>query len=524
MDIRTESGIPVAESYGPADVTVPPEGPSEFPFTRGVHPQMYRTRPWRMRQYAGYGGADETVARWQTLIREGQNGISCAFDLPTQLGMDSDDPEALPEVGRLGVAVDTLADMEALFATLPLDQVAATFNINAPSAIIYALFLATARHQGADLSKVSGTLSNDPLVEFIARGLWRVPPRAALRLFADTFEASLQNTPNFYPVNIRGCLFYEAGASDTQEIAFVLSCAKEYLRTLVDRGLDVNVVGRRLSFMMFADHNLLEQAAKFRAARRLWAHICRDEFGATDPSAMKFRVTAPVGSYNFKLQQPELNIIRGAYGALAAVLGGCQAMLVAGYDEAYDIPSEHAALLALRTQQILAEETGVTKTVDPLGGSYYVEWLTAQMEERAVELIAKIDEMGGMVTAIERGFPQKAIADTAFATELAVESGTKRVVGVNCYQVEDDDTTERMRLHEVDETARTRQLTALAAHRQHRDPAAVQAALSRLARDTAGDGNLTEPLVDAATNGATIGEMMQTLVARFGEYREQFAS
>ncbi|HEV7680294.1 MAG TPA: acyl-CoA mutase large subunit family protein [Candidatus Dormibacteraeota bacterium] len=524
MDTRTESGIPLAESYGPGDVTVAPEAPGEFPFTRGVHHEMYRSRPWRMRQYAGYGGAEETVSRWQTLIREGQNGISCAFDLPTQLGMDSDDPESLPEVGRLGVAVDTLGDMEALFAQLPLDRVAATFNINAPSVIIYALFLATARRQGADLSRVTGTLSNDPLVEFVARGLWRVPPRAALRLFADTFEAGLRNTPNFYPVNIRGCLFYEAGASDIQEIAFVLSCAKEYARTLIARGLDVNVVGKRLSFMMFADHNLLEQAAKFRAARRLWAQICKDELGATDPSAMKFRVTAPVGSYNFRVQQPELNIIRGAYGALAAVLGGCQAMLVAGYDEAYDIPSEHAALLALRTQQILAEETGVTKTVDPLGGSYYVEWLTAQLEEQARELVARIDGMGGMVAAIEAGFPQRAIADTAFATELAVESGEKRVVGVNCYRLDGDDPTGRMPLHEVDDSARVRQLDAIARHRATRDGAAVTAALERVAQAAAGDDNLVEPLIDAAQSGATIGEMMQVLVDRFGEYREQFAT
>jgi methylmalonyl-CoA mutase, N-terminal domain len=523
MEIQTESGIPVAQSYGPADVVVEDEAPGEFPFTRGVHAQMYRTRPWRMRQYAGYGTASETVERWQTLLREGQNGISCAFDLPTQLGMDSDEDEALPEVGRLGVAVDTLADMEELFAQLPLDKVAATFNINAPSAVIYALFLATARRQGADLSRVSGTLSNDPLVEFIARGLWRVPPRAALRLFADTFESSLRNTPNFYPINIRGCLFYEAGASDTQEIAFVLSCAKEYLRCLVARGLDVNVVGRRFSFMMFADHNVLEQAAKFRAARRLWAHICRDEFGATDPSAMKFRVTAPVGSYNFKIQQPELNIVRGAYGALAAVLGGCQAMLVAGYDEAYDIPTEHAALLALRTQQVLAEETGVTKTVDPLGGSYYVESLTEQMETAATSLIRQIDDMGGIVEAIEQGFPQRAIADTAFATERAIEAGTKRIVGVNCYTV-DEDTSSRVRLHEVDESARTRQLAALDLHRRDRDRPAVQDALGRLEAATGDEVNLIEPLIEAALAGATLGEMMGVLVNEFGEYREQFAS
>ncbi|HEV7656730.1 MAG TPA: methylmalonyl-CoA mutase family protein [Mycobacteriales bacterium] len=523
MDIRTESDIPVAESYGPGDVGAAPEPAGTFPFTRGVHHEMYRSRPWRMRQYAGYGTATETVERWQTLLREGQNGISCAFDLATQLGLDSDDPEATPEVGRLGVAVDTLADMEGLFAALPLDKIAATFNINAPSAIIYALFLATARQQGADLTRVSGTLSNDPLVEFIARGLWRVPPRAALRLFADTFESSLENTPNFYPINIRGCLFYEAGASDIQEMAFVLSCAKEYLRTLVARGMDVNVVGRRFSFMMFADHNLLEQAAKFRAARRMWAHICRDEFGATDPSAMKFRVTAPVGSYNFKIQQPELNIVRGAYGALAAVLGGCQAMLVAGYDEAYDIPTEHAALLALRTQQVLAEESGVTKAVDPLGGSYYVEALTDEMESRAAALIAEIDGLGGIVPAIEQGFPQRAIADTAFQTEQSIESGTKRVVGVNCY-VMDEDRDNPVPLHQVDDTARTRQLAALAEHRRTRDPGPLAGGLAALETAARGEANLIEPVIRAAEAGATLGEMMDLLVAEFGEYRESFSA
>lgn len=521
--ITTESGIPVARSYGPSVTPAALEPAGEFPFTRGIHPEMYRTRPWRMRQYAGYGTASETVARWQTLLREGQNGISCAFDLPTQLGMDSDHPEARPEVGRLGVAVDSLDDMKELFRQFPLDQVAATFNINAPAAVIYALFLATARDQGVDLSNVTGTLSNDPLVEFIARGLWRVPPREAMRLFADTFAASLASTPNFYPINIRGCLFYEAGASDVQEIAFVLSCAKAYMRTLLERGLDVNDVGKRFSFMMFADHNLLEQAAKFRAARRMWARICRDEFGATSPSAMKFRVTAPVGSYNFKIQQPELNIVRGAYGALAAVLGGCQAMLVAGYDEAYDIPTEHAALLALRTQQILAEETGVTKTVDPLGGSYYVESITAELEVRAGELIAQIDDMGGIVEAIERGFPQRAIADTAFSTERDVESGRKRVVGVNCFTV-DEDTESRMRLHEADITSRTRTLDSLQRQRTERSAEAMAGALAALATAAKGDDNLIEPLVGAAESGATLGEMMDVLVAQFGEYVEQFAS
>jgi methylmalonyl-CoA mutase N-terminal domain/subunit len=522
VDIETECGIPVAESYGPVSEMVSGEQAGEFPFTRGVHPEMYRTRPWRMRQYAGFGTATETIERWHTLLREGQNGISCAFDLPTQLGMDSDDVEAKPEVGRLGVAVDSLADMQTLFSEFPLDKVAATFNINAPSTIIYALFLATARSPGVDLSRVTGTLSNDPLVEFIARGLWRVPPRGALRMFADAFQASLENTPNFYPVNIRGCLFYEAGANDIQEIAFVLSCAKEYLRALVARGLDVNQVGRRISFMMFADHNLLEQAAKFRAARRMWAKICRDEFGATDETAMKFRVTAPVGSYNFKIQQPELNIVRGAYGALAAVLGGCQSMLVAGYDEAFDIPSEHAALLALRTQQVLAEETGITKVVDPLGGSYYVEALTDELEVRANELIKEIDDMGGMVVAIERGFPQGAIADTAFSTEQRIENGDKRVVGVNCYKVEEESAAPG--LHEVDDSARVRQLAALSMLRRDRDQSAVDASLVRLQSVVEGSSNMVESLIDAATAGATIGEMMGVLVGEFGEYVEHFAS
>lgn len=520
--VTTECGIPVAEIYGPGDVKVESEQAGQFPFTRGVHHEMYRTRPWRMRQYAGYGTATETIARWQTLLKQGQHGISCAFDLATQLGLDSDDPEARPEVGRLGVAVDTLDDMEGLFRELPLDKIAATFNINAPSAIIYALFLATARQQGIDLTKVSGTLSNDPLVEFIARGLWRVPPREALRLFADTFETSLVNTPNFYPINIRGCLFYEAGASDVQEIAFGLSCAKAYLRTLVDRGLDVDSVGKRFSFMMFADHNLLEQAAKFRAARRMWAHIVRDEFGATDPSAMKFRVTAPVGSYNFKIQQPQLNIVRGAYGALAAVLGGCQAMLVAGYDEAFEIPTEHAALLALRTQQILAEESGVTKTVDPLGGSYYVESLTDEMEARAGELIAEIDDVGGIVPAIERGMPQRLIADTAFHIEQSIEDGTKRVVGVNCYTVDEEEPPPV--LHKTDNAARDRQLATLAEHRRRRDAAATDTALQALREACGTDQNLTEPLIAAAESGATLGEMMTALVDRFGEYRESFSA
>jgi methylmalonyl-CoA mutase N-terminal domain/subunit len=517
-DIRAESGFPIERVYGGADT----EQPGQFPFTRGIHEEMYRSRLWRMRQYAGYGSIEETKQRWKVLRDSGQNGISCAFDLPTQLGLDSDRPEAIDEVGRLGVAIDSLADMQDLFASIPLDSVAATFNINAPAAIVYAMFLATAQSQGADLTKVTGTLSNDPLVEMVARGLWRLPTQPALRLFADTFLTSLDLTPNFYPVNIRGCLFYEAGASDEQEIAFSLGCGREYMRTLIDRGCSPDHVGDRFSFMMFADHNIFEQAAKFRAARRLWARICADEFGATAPSAMKYRVTAPVGSYNFKAQQPELNIVRAAYGALAAALGGCQAMLVAGYDEAYAIPTERAALLALRTQQVLAEESGVTKTVDPLGGSYFVEALTDEYERGARVWLDRLDEVGGMAAAIELGIPQRAIADHAFEIEKAVTDGTKRVVGVNCF-VEDDDPQDRLTLHEFDDAARVSQLRRLIGWRECRDGNAVAAALGEFADALPTDANLTPYLVDAAVAGATMGEMMDVLTAAFGDYRESFS-
>jgi methylmalonyl-CoA mutase N-terminal domain/subunit len=423
-------------------------------------------------------------------------------------------------VGRLGVAIDTLDDMVELFDELPLDKVAATFNINAPAPIIYAMFLATARRQGANLDMVTGTLSNDPLVEFVARGLWRLPPKHAMRMMADVFEHSLRQTPKFYPINIRGCLFYEAGASDEQEIAFTLACGKEYMLNLRSRGIDPNEAGIRFSYMMFADHNILEQVAKFRAARRMWATICRDELGITNESAMRFRFTSPVGSYNFKAQQPELNIIRAAYGALAGVLGGCQAMLVAGYDEAFAIPTEATAMLGLRTQQILAEETGVTKTPDPLGGSFFLESMTDAMEARATDWLDRIRDAGGMVAAIEAGIPQEAIADRAFDTEMAIESGRKRVVGVNCFVDEADDPQSRLEFHTPDPIGVESQVRRLSRHRQTRSATAVNQAISEVKRSIEAGTNVIEPMVDALVVGATIGELMTSMVETCGEHTE----
>jgi methylmalonyl-CoA mutase N-terminal domain/subunit len=506
----------------PADVastTVDDARPGEFPFRRGIHPEMYRQRLWRMRQYSGFGGPEDTNARWKELIARGQHGISAAFDLPTQLGLDSDDVRAADDAGRLGVAVDTLDDLIAMFDGIPLDTTAATFNINSSSAVIYAMLLETAEAQGVPLASLTGTLANDPLIEFVARGLWRLPPTGAMRLMADTYAYSLEHTPAYYPVNLRGTLVYEAGGSVVHEFAFAFACACAYLDAVQERGVDMEIATTRFSFLFFADSNLLEEAAAFRAARVLWAEMVRDRYGVMSPSGQRLRFSAAIGNFNLRAQYPELNLVRNTLGALGAVLGGCQAMLVAGMDEAFEIPSEYSSLLGLYTQQVIAYESALPDVVDPLGGSWYVEATTDRLLAEMRAKLAEVEQLGGAIAAVEDGMMQRAITEAAYEYQLEEETGRRMVVGVNTPgspPLEDPD----FDLHEHDTTMVDRKRAALAEHRQRRSQGDVDAALKHLHDVLTGDENIIDPIRAALRHGATVGEIMDVCVAEYGEYVE----
>lgn len=493
--------------------------PGEFPFLRGIHHEMYRQRLWRMRQYAGFGSPADTNARWRELIARGQNGVSCAFDLPTQLGLDSDDPAVAGDAGRLGVAIDTLDDFIALFDGIPLSETAATFNINASAAVTYALLLETAERQGAPLQTLTGTLSNDPLIEFVARGLWRLPPVGAMRLMADVYAYSLEHTPNYYPMNLRGTLVYEAGGSVIHEFAFAFACACAYLDAVRERGVDMEIATARFSFLFFADSNFLEEAAAFRAARVLWAELVRDRYGVQAPSGQRLRFSAAVGNFNLRAQLPELNLVRNTLGALGAVLGGCQAMLVAGMDEAFEIPSEYSSLLGLYTQQVVAYESHLAEVVDPLGGSYYVEWLTEKLLGEMRSVVDEIESAGGAIAAIESGYMQRAITDAAYDYQLAEENGDRLVVGVNTPGSPPLSDPE-FPLHEHDGEVARRKADALGRHRQARDQAVLERALGDLAAALAGSDNAIPSMRAALRAGATVGEIMTLCTAEFGEYAE----
>ena len=493
--------------------------PGVFPFLRGIHPRMYTERPWRMRQYAGFGTAAETNQRWKRLLEQGQHGVSCAFDLPTQLGLDSDDPRAAADAGRLGVAISTLEDFVELFDGIPLHTTAATFNVNASAAVVYAMLLETLERQGVDPAALTGTLSNDPLIEFIARGLWGLPPVGALRLMADTFEYSLAHTPSFYPINLRATLVYEAGGSATQELAFGLACARAYLDGLRERGADMEQVTARFSFLHFADTNLLEEAAKFRAARMLWADEVRERYGVRGESGQRLRFTAAIGNFNLRAQIPELNLVRTSLGALGAVLGGCQAMLVAGLDEAFEIPSERSSLLGLYTQQVIALESRVTGVVDPLGGSYYLESTTERIRGEVLELLETVERQGGAIAAIERGALQRAIGDAAYRFQLAEESGLRPVVGVNTPGSERPHDPE-FALHVHDAGHAAGQRRRLDRTRRERDAGAVKRALEQLAVVLASPENCIPAIREVVRRGGTLGEVTAVCVQRYGEYRE----
>ena len=503
----TPSGIPIARTYGD-------EQAGEFPFTRGVYPNMYRGRLWTMRQYAGFGTAEETNQRYRYLLEHGQTGLSVAFDLPTQMGHDADSPMAAGEVGRVGVAISSIEDMRALFDQIPLDEVSVSMTINSTAAILLALYVAVADERGIDRKSLSGTVQNDILKEYIARGTYIYPVQPSLRLVTDLFAFAASEVPKWNPISISGYHIREAGSTASQEIAFTFCNALEYVKRALDAGLQLESFGPRLSFFFAAHSNLFEEVAKFRAARRLWAKLVRERFGASDETA-RMRFHTQTGGVTLTAQQPLNNVVRVAVQALAATMGGTQSLHTNGYDEALALPTEQSAKLALRTQQILASESGVSDTVDPLGGSFYIEALTDELERRALEYIRQVDEMGGASHAVE--YFKDEIHAASYRHQLEIESGERPIVGVNVHREEEAP----LRLERPDysglEARQTAKLTEL---RERRDATAVEAALNRVrsgARDST--TNLLPLLVDAVKAYATLGEISNVLREEWGEYR-----
>ncbi len=490
--------------------------PGEFPYTRGIYPTMYRGRFWTMRQYAGFGTAVESNRRYRYLLSKGQAGLSVAFDLPTQIGLDSDHPLALGEVGKVGVAIDSLEDMETLFDGIPLEKVSTSMTINATAAILLCLYVAVAKKQGASLQKLSGTVQNDVLKEYIARGTYIYPVRPAMRIVTDIFAWCRENLPKWNTISISGYHIREAGSTAVQEVAFTLADGIAYVQAALDAGLNVDEFAPQLSFFFNAHNDLLEEIAKYRAARRLWAKIMRD-FHAKDPRSLLLRFHAQTAGSSLTAQQPENNIVRVAIQALAAVLGGCQSLHTNSLDEALALPTEDSALIALRTQQILAHETGVTNTIDPVAGSYAIEHLTNEIEKGAEEYIAKIHAMGGMLRAIESGFVQGEIQRAAYEFQRAVEKKDKIVVGVNDFVAEEERQIPTLRIHEEIERS---QIAALNALRAKRESAKTQAALAELQRRAATTENLLPAILAAVEAYATIGEISDALRRLFGEYQE----
>jgi methylmalonyl-CoA mutase, N-terminal domain len=521
MSRMSESGEPIQAVYGPEDVLgLDPETalgePGSFPFTRGIYPTMYRTRPWTMRQYAGFSTAADSNRRYHQLIEAGTTGLSVAFDLPTQMGYDSDAPQARGEVGKVGVAIDSLEDMRQLFAGIRLDQVSTSMTINAPAALLLLLYQLVAEEQGVSPALISGTIQNDILKEYIARGTYIYPPQPSLRLVADSFAYCRAEIPRWNTISISGYHMAEAGATPVQEIAFTLANAREYVRTAVDSGLAVDEFAPRLSFFFVARTTLLEEVAKFRAARRLWAHIMRDEFGARDPRSQMLRFHTQTAGVQLTAQQPEVNLARVTLQALAAVLGGTQSLHTNAYDEAIALPTQKAATLAVRTQQVLAYETDLTATADPLAGSYAIESMTSDVEARARELMDQVDSLGGAVAAIEQGFQKAEIERSAYRIAREVDSGERKVVGVNAYVTEQDEPYEPLRVDPAIESAQAEQLAEL---RSRRDAAEVARRLDDVRRAAGGDANLLYPLREALRAVATVGEVCDALRDVWGVYK-----
>jgi methylmalonyl-CoA mutase N-terminal domain/subunit len=521
---ETTSEIPVERAYTPADVQdLDPRRdlgfPGTAPFTRGVQPTMYRSRFWTMRQYSGFGTAAETNRRFRYLLEQGQTGLSVAFDLPTQMGYDSDSSMAAGEVGKAGVAISSLEDMEALLREIPLERVSTSMTINSTAAILLAMYVAVARKQGSDIAGLSGTVQNDLLKEYIARGTYIYPPAASLRLATDIFSWCKDHVPRWNTISISGYHMREAGATAVQEVAFTLANAVAYCESALERGLEFEGFGRRLSFFFNGHSNLFEEVAKFRAARRLWARIVRERFGVEDPELARLRFHTQTAGSTLTAQQPDVNVVRTTLQALSAVLGGTQSLHTNAMDEALALPTERSALLALRTQQVIAHETGVCDTVDPLAGSYFVESLTDAIEARARDYIARIDEMGGAVRAIERGFQQREIHEAAFRWQRRVESGDATVVGVNRFTDSEDVETPIFRVDESLQAERTERIRAL---KQRRDGAAVDRSLEAVEEAAGGDANLLPPILAAVESLATLGEISDRLRKVFGVYHETF--
>ncbi|MHB1843588.1 MAG: acyl-CoA mutase large subunit family protein [Deltaproteobacteria bacterium] len=520
---RTTSDIELPPLFGPD--AAPAERyaaklglPGEPPFTRGVQPTMYRGRHWTMRQYAGFGSAEESNQRYRMLLAAGQTGLSVAFDLPTQMGRDSDHPRARGEVGRVGVAIDTLEDMELLLRDLPLDQVSTSMTINATASILLALYAAVGKGRGVALEKLSGTVQNDVLKEYVARGTYIYPPEGSLRIATDMFAFTARNMPRWNPISISGYHIREAGSTAAQEIAFTLADGIAYVEAAVKQGLDVDAFAGRLSFFFNVHNNFLEEVAKFRAARRLWARLMDERFHAKDKRSQALRFHAQTAGSTLTAQQPDNNVVRVALQALAAVLGGCQSLHTNSRDEALALPSETAARLALRTQQVIAYESGVADVVDPLGGAYAIEQLTDELEAKAEVYLRRIDDLGGMVQAITQGFPQREIQEAAYQEQRAVESGDRVVVGVNKFREAEGPMPELLR---VDPALEARQVERVRAFRRDRNEAASARALREIERAARGTDNLFPPILAAVEARATLGEISDSLRTVFGEHREQ---
>ena len=515
---ETDSGIEVKPVYSADDAPDGLEPPGEFPFTRGPYRDMYRGRPWTIRQYAGFASAEETNQRFRYLLERGQTGLSVAFDLPTQLGYDSDDPRAAGEVGRTGVSIDSLADMELLLDGIPLGNVSTSMTINAPAALLLLLYELVAEGQGVPPGKLRGTAQNDILKEYIARGNYIFPPRPSMRLTTDLFAYCADRLPNWNTISISGYHIREAGSTAVQELAFTLSNGIAYAQAAVDAGLSPDDFGARLSFFFNAHNHFFQEVAKFRAARRLWAEIMRDRFGATNPKAQALRFHAQTGGSTLTAQQPENNVVRVAVQALSAVCGGAQSIHTNSFDEALALPTERAARIALRTQQLLAHEAGGTDTADPFGGSYFIESLTDELEERARELMARVDEVGGAVAAVEQGFVQAEIENAAYRYAQEVEAGERVIVGVNRYEEAEP---EEIELHRIDPEAERRQHERTSRVRAERDAAAAEESLARVREAAAGTENLLPPLREALRVRCTIGEICNVLRDEFGMYDAQ---
>jgi methylmalonyl-CoA mutase, N-terminal domain len=517
---QTESGLPIETVYDSSalagfDPAVALGAPGAFPYTRGVHPTMYPGRLWTMRQYAGFGTAAESNRRYRQLLAAGTTGLSVAFDLPTQMGFDSDDPLAAGEVGKVGVAIDSLDDMRTLFDAIPLGEVSTSMTINAPAALLLLMYQLVAEENGVDAAALRGTVQNDVLKEYVARGTYIFPPRASLRFATDLFAYCRSELPEWNSISVSGYHMAEAGATPVQEVAFTLAHAIEYVRAAQRAGLAVDEFAPRLAFFFVARTTLLEEVAKFRAARRIWAHVMRDEFGAKDPRSMTLRFHTQTAGVQLTAQQPELNLVRVTLQALGAVLGGTQSLHTNAYDEAIALPSENAARLALRTQQVLAHETDLAKTVDPFAGSYVVEKLTDDLEAAARDLMRRIEDMGGAVTAIERGFQRAEIEQSAYQIAQGVETGERIVVGVNAFVSDPDESYQPLR---PDPALEAEQIARVGAVRGGRDAVAVRSALAAVSAAAAGSANVLPPIKVALAANATLGEVCTTLREVWGRY------